>query len=89
MAFVEDIDPFFADFAVSVTRNGSATVIGLFDKAYAEAFGLIAGNDPVFRCMTSVGMVRNDVLVIGGTTYTVIEIQPDGAGIDLCKLEAA
>ena len=89
MAFVEDADPFFADFGVAVTRNGSGSVIGLFDKAYAEAFGMIAGNDPIFRCPTSIGMARGDTLLIGSTTYTVTEIQPDGTGIDLCRLEAA
>lgn len=87
MNFVDSA--FFSDFSVSAMRNGSATVVGLFDKAYAEAFGLIAGNDPVFRCLSSIGMARGDVLVISGTTYTVTEIQPDGTGIDLCRLEAA
>lgn len=85
----ETLADFLPDFSTSATRNGSATVSGLFDKAYAEAFGLIAGNDPVFRCLSSVGMARGDTLVISGTTYTVTEIQPDGTGIDLCKLEAA
>ena len=78
---------FFTDFSVPATRNGSA-VTGLFDKAYGEAFGMIAGNDPVFRCLSSVGMARGDVLVIGGVTYTVIGIEPDGTGIDVCRLEA-
>jgi hypothetical protein len=85
----ETLADFLPDFGVAVTRNGSASVTGLFDKAYAEAFGLIAGNDPVFRCLSSVGMARGDTLLISGTTYTVTEIQPDGTGIDLCKLEAA
>lgn len=85
----ETLADFVVDFGIDVTRNGSATVSGIFDKAYAEAFGMIAGNDPVFRCLSSVGMARGDTLVISGTTYTVTEIQPDGTGIDLCKLEAA
>jgi len=85
----ENLADFVVDFGIDVTRNGSATVSGLFDKAYAEAFGLIAGNDPVFRCLSSAGMARGDTLVISGTTYTVTEVQPDGTGIDLCKLEAA
>ena len=64
-------------------------VVGLFDKSYGEAFGIIAGNDPVFRCLTSVGMARGNTLLIGGTTYTVVSIEADGTGIDLCRLEAA
>jgi hypothetical protein len=89
MAFVESLSPFFTDFAVNVTRNGSASVVGLFDKPYGEAFGMIGGNDPVFRCMSSIGMARGDTLAISGTTYTVTHIEPDGTGIDLCRLEAA
>ena len=53
MAFVEDNDPFLADFAVSATKNGSATVSGVFDKAYGEAYGMIAGTDPVFGFSTA------------------------------------
>ena len=71
------------------TRNGSGQVVGLFDKSYGEAFGIIAGNDPVFRCLSSVGMARGNTLLIGGTTYTVVSIEADGTGIDLCRLEAA
>ena len=89
MTFVEDFDPFFEDFGIAAVRNGATSVTGLFDKAYGEAFGLISGNDPVFRCLTSVGMARADTLVINGATYTVVSIEPDGTGIDLCRLEAA
>ena len=71
------------------TRNGSEPVTGLFDKAYGEAFGLISGNDPVFRCLTSVGMARGNTLLIGGVTYTVTNVEGDGAGWDVCRLEAA
>ena len=85
----ETLTDFLPDFGIAATRNGTTSVTGLFDKAYAEAFGMIAGNDPVFRCLTSVGMARGDTLSISGTTYTVMEIQPDGTGIDLCKLEAS
>lgn len=86
---VADFACAFADFGVAAVRNGGASVTGLFDKAYGEAFGMIAGNDPVFRCPSSVGMARSDTLVIAGVTYTVIGIEPDGTGLDLCRLEAA
>lgn len=79
---------FFIDFGTAATI-GAATVVGLFDKSYGEAFGIIAGNYPVFRCLTSVGMARGNTLLIGGTTYTVVSIEADGTGIDLCRLEAA
>ena len=89
MAFVEDNDPFLADFAVSATKNGSATVSGVFDKAYGEAYGMIAGNDPVFRCPTASAVVRGNTLLIGGVTYTVTHVEGDGTGWDVCRLEAA
>ena len=88
MAFVEDLTPFFADFAASATKSG-VPVAGVFDKAYGEAFGLIAGNDPVFRTATATGIVRGNTLVIGGVTYTVVAVESDGTGMDLCRLEAA
>jgi hypothetical protein len=34
-------------------------------------------------------MARGNTLVIGGVTYTVTHVEPDGTGIDLCQLEAA
>lgn len=88
MAFVEDLTPFFADFAPVATKSGVA-VAGIFDKAYGEAFGMIAGNDPVFRTASATGIVRGDSLVIGGVTYTVVGVESDGTGLDLCRLEAA
>jgi hypothetical protein len=89
MAFVEDNDPFLADFAVSATKNGSVAVSGVFDKAYGEAYGMIAGNDPVFRCPTASAVVRGNTLLIGGVTYTVTNVEGDGTGWDVCRLEAA
>lgn len=89
MSFVEDLAPYLTDFAVPATRNGSASVVGIFDKPYGEAFGMISGNDPVFRCLSSIGMARGDTLVVSGITYTVTHIEADGTGIDLCRLEAA
>ena len=43
---------FLVDFGSTATKNGSTSVVGVFDKAFAESFGMIAGNDPVFRCPT-------------------------------------
>lgn len=86
--FVEDHAPYLADFAVSATKNGTTPVSGLFDKAYGEAFGLVSGNDTVFRC-TSGQLARGNTLVVSGTTYTVVSIEADGTGWDVCRLEAA
>ena len=85
----ETLSDFLPDFGEAVTRNGSATVTGLFDLPYGESFGLVAGSDPVFRCPASVGIARGDTLLIRSVTYTVIGKEPDGTGWDVCKLEAA
>lgn len=79
---------FLADFSVGALKNGTVAVTGIFDKAYGEAFGLISGNDPVFRC-TSGQLARGDTLLVSSTTYTVVGIEPDGTGWDVCRLEAA
>lgn len=84
------IEPsFFTDFAVTATRNGTLQVAGIFDKTHADAFDLICGNDPVFRCPDSAGVVRGDTLLISATTYTVTHTEPDGTGLTVCRLEAA
>lgn len=83
----ENAVDFLVDFGSTATKNGSTAVVGVFDKAYGEAFGLVAGNDPVFRCPTG-NIARGDTLAIGATTYTVIGIEADGTGWDLCRLEA-
>ena len=46
----EQAADFLADFATTATKNGTVAVSGVFDKAYGEAYGMIAGTDPVFRC---------------------------------------
>ena len=79
---------FLVDFGSTATKNGSTSVVGVFDKAFAESFGMIAGNDPVFRCPSATGIVRGNTLVIGGVSYTVVGVEADGTGWDLCRLEA-
>ena len=73
---------------VSATHKGAA-VDGIFDTAYGEAFGLVAGSDPVFRCLASVGVARGDSLIINSVTYTVTGVESDGTGLVMCRLDAA
>ena len=83
----ENFADFFVDFGATATKSG-VPVAGIFDVAYADAFDMIAGSGPVFRCATSAGVVRGDTLVINGTSYTVTVAEADGTGLTLCRLEA-
>ena len=89
MAFVESFAGYFADFGVDATLNG-ATVRGIFDDAYGDAFGgLVAGSGPMFRVPTTIAVTRGDSLACAATTYTVVNIEPDGTGLSTLRLEKA
>jgi hypothetical protein len=83
----ETLTDYFVDFGVNATK-GTATVQGLFDNPSADAFGLISGTNPEFRCFSSAGVVRGDTLVISGTSYKVAQVEPDGTGLSVCRLES-
>lgn len=72
---------------VTATHKGSA-VDGIFVAEYGEVFGLVAGNKPVFRCLSSVAIARGDSLVINGTTYSVVTVEDDKTGMLICMLDA-
>ena len=89
MALVENFTPFFTDFA-SIATIGAASVSGLFDKGYAEAFD-IAGNKPSLLCKVAdlpALTLGTSTAVIAGVTYTIVENQPDGHGLTTLMLEA-
>lgn len=89
MSFIEDRAPFFADFGIAATLNG-ASVTGIFDDAYGEAFGgMVMGSGPMFRCQSSAGHAAGQALVIGATTYTVTGVEPDGTGLTVLRLDKA
>ena len=87
MAFVEPLSSFFIDFDASATKSGVA-IAGIFDAQAADAFGTVTGSNPVFYCSTSSAVARGNTLVIGGVSYTVASIEPDGTGLTACRLEA-
>jgi hypothetical protein len=86
---VEDLSAFFVDHAASATWE-AATIRGIFDRTYAEAFGIIGGNSPRFICAASdvAGAATGDEITIAETVYTIAEIQPDGTGLVQLILEA-
>jgi hypothetical protein len=77
------------EFGVEVTF-GASTFDAIFDHEYVEA-GHFAGEKPVAHCRESdiSGVSLGSTLTIGGTSYVVREIQPDGTGLALLILEAA
>lgn len=87
--FAEDLATFFTEavFGSAATLDGVA-VKGIFDNAYIDVMG-IASRSPTFTLPTaSVGAsTQTSVLVVGGTTYRVTSLQPDGTGVTTLLLE--
>ena len=85
--FIELYSAYFSDFAVPATVAGVATK-GIFDKAYQESFGIVAGNNPVLVVKTSdVNAAEGDQVVVDSNTYIVSGVEPDGTGITILQLE--
>jgi hypothetical protein len=91
--FAENAALFYntADFAVVGLWNGATPVNGIFDAAYAEPFGndVVESAAPAWHCATSAmpGVKQGDTLVAAGLTYKVRNVQPDGTGHSLLRLE--
>lgn len=90
MAFVETLDPFFADFAVAATVGGSA-VSGIFDNAYQGSFESLVGDTaPAFTCKTAdlpAITPGSTTVVVPAGSFTVTAIEPDGLGVTLLRLK--
>ena len=88
MAFTEDTSVFFVDFGEACAVNGVACV-GIFDKAYAEQFGIVSGNVPILRIKDGAlgSAVEGSTVVICSTTYSITGIEPDGTGMTVLRLE--
>lgn len=87
MAFAEHLDAYFADFGVAATLAGNAVTV-IFDNGYQPGLGEFEGNNPLATIKESsiAGVVHGASLVIGATSYTVREIQPDGTGLAVLQL---
>lgn len=87
--FKENLDAFFNEFAIAAIWQGNSVKV-IFDKAYAEQFGL-AGNNPVINAPESafVGIARSQAIVVNSTNYTVQSFEPDGTGLILIQLQKA
>ncbi len=83
--------------AVAALANVEATVaggdlLGVFDAAYGESFG-ISGTTPVLLCddtdLADLAVVAGDTVTIGSDSYTVSRIEADGTGMSRLILDAA
>ena len=85
--FVEDTSAFFSDFGIAAIVGGVACR-GIFDEAYAEAFGMIAGASPSLLVTTGVAADIGAPVVIGARRFNVAAVEPDGCGMMRIRLEA-
>jgi len=93
--FTEDVDAFFntADFAVAATLTvgGTPSAINcIFDRSYLDPLGQFEGSAPTAWLTTAVAgaVVQGDTLLVNATTYTVVEVMPDGTGVTQLRLRS-
>ena len=89
---------FLADFnaaAVYTPSGGVAvSIAGVFDapfEAAGDALGAVgvSSSRPQWMCRTAdlTGTIVGGTLAFGGTTYTIVEHEPDGTGMSVLFLE--
>lgn len=86
--FTEDLTTFFADFAAPATIGGVAVRV-IFEAAYSNPFGsAVDTTQPT--CWAPSASVQNAVqgtsASIGGVSYVVERVEPDGTGISRISL---
>lgn len=74
------------DFAITATFGGG-DLVGIFSNEYVEVGG-IESKRPVFRCET-VSVSEGDAITINGTSYAVVNTEPNGLGEILMILKNA
>ena len=88
--FAEDLAPFFTDFADTATLDGSS-VLGIFDGDYVDVL-TAEGSGPAFTLPTDDAVASHGSTLVISTgrgigTYKVRNIQPDGTGVTVLRLE--
>ena len=83
---------FGGDVTYTLAGGASKVIEGVFDNAYLAAQGLgdagVGTSSPAITVLSSdvVGVSRGDTVVVGGTTYYVVEPQPNGSGLTVLIL---
>lgn len=82
--------------AVAALANVTAvvdgvTVNGIFDNDFLIALGVTAGTGPVLLCAAAdiTSAAQGDTVVVGGISYTITSLEPDGTGMTLLRLQEA
>lgn len=88
----ENLAVFFdaAEHATAATLDGDS-VVGIFENRYVESLGAVAAAQPTYTLPTAdaAAAAQGSALVIGATSYTVRNIQPDGTGVTTLELQLA
>lgn len=85
--FVEALNDFFNDFAVTATWQSQSVQV-IFDKAYLEGYGVAGINTFVTVPEANVpGIANAQTMVIDSVTYVVRNLIPDGTGMLQVELE--
>ena len=88
MAFAEHVSAFFADFAVTATA-GSVSAGVILDRETPDAF---TGSRTARWTMTmpagALALTVGATVVVGGTSYTVLDIDPSDGVISVVTLGA-
>lgn len=92
MPFVEDMSAFFntAEFATPATIGGVAVDV-IFEQPFADPFGAVvdAAQPQCWAPSASVQAARQGTaVVVGGVSYQVERIEPDGTGVSRITLYA-
>lgn len=84
-----DLDAYFDVDDMGTQARWSFTggyVVGIFDAAYVDPLGLFESVAPVFVVRSDDDYAQAQTLKIGDTTYTIVEVRPDGTGVTTLRL---
>jgi len=91
MAFTEDlavfINPDTPGYKLA-TIGGVPDIGCLFDNGFAAGLGM-AGSDPSASLPSSLAAsaAQGDAITVGGLSYTIAGIEPDGTGLTVFRLQ--
>lgn len=99
MRLLEDFAPYFAEFGITAELGGES-VQGIFERAYAESFGMATGSPSFWLpsgCVPTGTAAGTDLQLdataaeaLGVSAYwRVRSVEPDGTGITTLTLELA
>ena len=89
----ETLDPFFTDFGQPATVGGVEVSV-IFDAAFSTSnvgpYGMASAAP---RVTLATAKVPSDPVgqpvIVGGSTYTITQHEPDGTGVSMLSLELA